>query len=257
MWVAVILLASMLTFCSCSARMGYKASIEVDGTSYEIERSISNMQFQSDDSIRGEGYFSKYKSIGDPGTSTYSEEITSGLQGKVSKESIEGYQSIEGPVKIVTSLDSEANSAFLNVDENWQTAIINRNIIEYEGSRALFRTATDRNQDELIKIRLMSKKMITDTDFRAQLTRMNLNVNINHNGLKEEKLLNATTLYGIQLGNIGTTELLFHDKENAVEQIFSGNYRFSAAMNKTSVFRFYQPNKTESWLPCCFGSELS
>lgn len=244
----IAVLFALLAANDAFALMGYKASIFANGTSYEIERSVNDMQFSNSENITGEGRFSTFKEIGDP-AQTYSKETTCGLGGKVSKQANERYASQEGPVRILTYLNGTANLASLTVDELWQFALLKQNAIDYKGDFPLYSSTDDRNNGDQIKTRFESLHIIKATDFRAQQTRMYLNASVDPNGVHENKMLNATTKYDIDLGNEGLTDISYSDSASNYEQYYVGNYRLTARLNKSQIFIL--PNETETWLPCC------
>ncbi|MDF0594303.1 hypothetical protein P0O24_12005 [Methanotrichaceae archaeon M04Ac] len=267
--LAAIILGAILITIS-DAKIGYDVTARVNSTSWSVNRSTQNLNFEMSGSISGNGSFSKLTHIQNF-AGIESRELSSSSAGQLNYDELMQLQSLEGPVSIVAKLKSGTNESInesvnirdpqndfinLEIDERWPTRFSNYKKISYLGPGIRTRESYQNNRD-VVSTSIDSWKLYKESIYQAHINRSVTSVEITSDDLSENTFANKSSRYGLNLVTIGSStnlDVIRLDESGAPKLLISQDYLGEHRMNlNVTMNDWVSPPEGEpkQWLDCC------
>jgi len=267
--VATLILSFILIPLS-DAKIGYYIDASVNSTSWSIERSTQDLNFEMNSFVSGDGSFSKLTHIKNF-AGIELDELSSSSNGSLRYEELMQLQSREGPVSVSTRLKSETKEStnesieissnesneFINIeiDERWPTRLANYKKISYLGPGIRTRESYQNNGD-VVATSIDSWRLTKESVYEAQINRMVTSVNITSDDVAEIRSENKTSRYGLGLQTIGSSahlDVIKLDVSGMPKLVISQDYLGEERMtlNITMNDLLPPPEEERKWLECC------
>lgn len=254
------------------AGMGYYVDARVNSTSWSIDRSTRDLNFEMSGSVSGYGSFSKLTHVQNF-VGIESHELSSSSNGTLKYEESMVLNSREGPVYVSTRLKNGTNQSTnesvdippgedfikIDIDERWPARFSNYKKISYLGPGIRTRENYQNNGD-MVATSINSWKLSKESIYRAQTNRSVTSVNITSDGVIEMKSANKTSFYGMNLETIGSStnlDVIRLDEAGAPKLLISQDYLGEHRMNLNVTMNDWVPppvGEPNQWLDCC-GAE--
>jgi hypothetical protein len=255
----------------CHAKIGYYIDASVNSTSWSIERSTQDLNFEMASSVSGDGSFSKLMHIKNF-AGIELDELSSSSNGSLGYEELMQLQSREGPVSVSARLKSEtkestnesleiSSNEFINIeiDERWPTRLANYKKISYLGPGIRTRESYQNNGD-VVATSIDSWRLTKESVYEAQINRMVTTVNITSDDVAEMRYENKTSRYGLGLQTIGSSthlDVIRLDVSGMPRLVISQDYLGEERMNLNITMNDWLPLPEEArkWLECCSAGD--
>ena len=249
-----------------SAKMGYSIMVNADGTTWEISRSIQQMNFIQEGSLSGEGRFSRFTNIEGLMGIKVDERSSSARNGSLEMDENLNLQSREGPVVVTTNLISKnftdvdnrevvTGSAEINVDEAWAAYFSSYKKVSYLGP-AIRTSERYENEGDAIASFIDSRKLVKQSLYGTYTNRTLIYAMITPGSAQESINSNRSSRYTMDMKTIGTLTHIDATKRSSsggLASRISEDYRGQVQMSlRIGMDDSIKPiSSGESWLPCC------
>lgn len=270
--LAALLFSIILTPFS-DAEMGYYVDARVNSTSWSIERTTSNLNFEITGSVSGYGSFSRLTHIQNV-VGIESHELTSSTSsGNLSYDEIMVLQSREGAVTVGTNINSRSNEStnesvalntsdefiYITIDEHWPARLSNYKKISYLGPGIRTRESYQNNGD-VVETSIDSWRLTKESVYQAQINRSVTTANITSGDVVVETASNKSSVYGLALNTIGSSthlDVMRLDELGVPKLYISQDYLGEERMNLNITMGDYVPptEDEKDWLECCRSGE--
>jgi hypothetical protein len=269
--LAVLLFSIILTPLS-DAEMGYYVDARVNSTSWSIERTTRNLNFEITGSVSGYGSFSRLTHIQNF-VGIESHELTSSpSSGNLSYDEMMVLQSREGAVTVGTNINSGSNEStnesvdvssdefiYITIDEHWPARLSNYKKISYLGPGIRTRESYQNNGD-VVETSIDSWRLTKESVYQAQINRSVTTANITSDDVVVDTSSNKSSVYGLALNTIGSSthlDVMRLDELGEPTLYISQDYLGEEHMNLNITMGDYVPSTEdeEDWLECCRSGE--
>jgi hypothetical protein len=249
------------------AKMGYDIVATAGGPTFELHHSTKYMSFSLDSSVRGSGNFSRLNSITDITGVSAKEATSSAKNGSLNYSEQIRLATREGPVLVTASLNSYnlsnqaysslrfADSAQINVEENWPTSFANLKRIAYAGPGIRTRERYENNGD-VVATSINSWKISKVSIYRAYRNRTIISAGITPEEVKVDVATNKSSSYALNLqttGELTNLDVIERGPSGEIANRVTEDYRGSQNMNLLIKMNsiLLKPRMNETWLDCC------
>ncbi len=212
--VLVIYLLIVLFFVGCtSGKVAYDVGVDVDGTSWGVDRSTQNFNFNVEGNVIGSGNFSRNNCINGISGLSYNERSSVVRGGNISIEESMQLVAKEGPVLIKYGLQSavlnSSNSTKneygqIAIDERWTTHYKNYKKISYLGEGGLKTFERYNDNGEIISTYTDSWRLSRESIYASFNNRTVIQAKIAPGSVMVDRASNKSSLYFLDLKSMGS-----------------------------------------------------
>jgi len=210
-FIVSLLIVSFFTG-SSSGKVAYSLGVDVDGTSWGIDRSTQNLNLNIEGNVSGFGNFSRNNYIRGISGLSYDEKSSAVRGGNVYLEDSMQLVAREGPVLIKYGLQSavlnSSNSTKdeygeISIDERWNTYFKNSRSVSYLGVGGIKTSEKYEDNGEIISIYTDSWRLSRESIYTSYNNRTVIHARISPDSVIVDRASNKSSFYLLDLKSMG------------------------------------------------------